>query len=48
MDYIGSHINVNLNFLLNETNPGFVAITVMLWAKITLKIFKNWENVANF
>ena len=29
MDNINSHINVNLYYLLNETNPGFVTITIL-------------------
>ena len=28
MDNIDSHTNENLHYLSNETNPGFVAITV--------------------
>ena len=49
MDNINSHINVKFYYLLNETTPGSVAITVLeLYAKILLKIFKNWENIAIF
>ena len=29
MDNINNHINVEFNYLVNETNPGFVAITVL-------------------
>ena len=47
MDNINSHINVKFYYLLNETTPGSVAITVLeLYAKIFLKILKNWENIA--
>ena len=49
MDNINSHINVKFYYLLNKTTPGSVAITVLeLYAKILLKIFKNWENIAIF
>ena len=49
MDNINSHINVRFYHLLNETAPRSVAITVLeLYAKIFLKILKNWENIAFF
>ena len=49
MDNINSHINVKFYYLLNETTPGSVAITVLeLYAKILLKNLKNWENIAIF
>ena len=50
MDNIDSHINVKFHYLLNETTPGFVAITVLeLYEKIFLKIKKtNWENIVFF
>ena len=41
MDNINRHTNVNSYYLLNETNPRFVAI-----GKIIFKIKKR-ENVAN-
>ena len=28
-DNVNIHINVNIHYLSNETNPGFVAITVL-------------------
>ena len=38
---INNHINVNFYYLSNETNPGFVALTVLeLWAKIFQKTGK--------
>ena len=45
---MNNYINVNLYYLSNETNPRFVAITVLeLKAKIFLKNRKNWEEIAN-
>ena len=39
MDIIKGHINVKFYYLLNETTPGSVDITVLeLYAKIFLKI----------
>ena len=44
-----SYINVKFYHLLNETTPGFVTKNVLeLYAKIILKILKNWENIAIF
>ena len=42
MDNINIYINVKFHYLLNETIPGFVAITVLeLQAKIYFKIQKT-------
>ena len=49
LDNINSHINVKFYYLLNGTTPGSVTLTVLeLYAKIFLKIYKNWENIAIF
>ena len=50
MDNINSHINVKFYYLLNETTPGSLAITVLeLYAKIFQKTKKKKrENLANF
>ena len=35
MNNIDSHTNINFHYFSNETNPGFVAITILeLWAKL--------------
>ena len=43
------YINVNSYYLSNETNPRFVAITVLSYKQKNFKRFlKNWENMAVF
>ena len=42
MDNINSYINVKFYYLLNETTPGFVALTVLeLYAKKLKKFQKT-------
>ena len=49
MGNINNHINVNFYHLSNETNPGFLAITVLeLWEKISIRYIKFKCMGANF
>ena len=49
MDNINSHIYVKFYYLLNETTPGSVAITVLeLYAKVFFKIYKKLGKYSHF